>query len=124
MGGGEGGECEGRRGEGGGGEVASSLGWAEEDLGAAAVRRALRWVPPTRVRRRPFPASGLAGLAGPRSTWSQDTRSGRRDPAGSRRGRRGVVLPGHPRGVDDAAEQGGRPDGYPIDYDRAALERP
>jgi hypothetical protein len=27
-------------------------------------------------------------------------------------------------GVDDAAERGGRPDGYPVDDDRAALERP
>jgi len=27
-------------------------------------------------------------------------------------------------GVDDAAERGGRPDGYPVDFDRAALERP
>ena len=66
-----------------------------------------------------------AGLAGPRSTWPQDTRSGR--PA-TRRGRDGggevssyLATRG---GVDDAAEQGGRPDGYPVDYDRAALERP
>ena len=106
-------------------DLATDLGLGEEDLGTAAVRRALRWVPPTRVRRRPFPASGLAGLAGPRSTWPQDTRSGR--PA-TRRGRDGggevssyLATRG---GVDDAAEQGGRPDGYPVDYDRAALERP
>ena len=66
-----------------------------------------------------------AGLAGPRSTWPQDTRSGR--PA-TRRGRDGggevssyLATRG---GVDDAAEQGGRPDGYPVDFDRAALERP
>ena len=74
-------------------DLATDLGLGEEDLGTAAVRRALRWVPPARVRRRPFPAPGLAGLAGPRSTWPQDTRSG-------------------------------RPDGYPVDFDRAALERP
>jgi hypothetical protein len=78
--------------------LATDLGLGAEDLGAAAVRRALRWVPPrgcggARSRRR-----ASAGLAGPRSTGPQDTRSGRRDPAGSRRGRRGVVLPGHPRG--------------------------
>ena len=78
------------------------------------------------------PASAPLGpglLAGPAPAPGRGTRRGpgrgpARDPAGSRRGRRGVVLPGHPRGVDDAAEQGERPDGYPIDYDRAALQRP
>ena len=65
-------------------DLATDLGLGEEDLGTAAVRRALRWVPPTRVRRRPIPAPGLAGLAGPRSTWP------RRGPGGAtRRGRDG-----------------------------------
>jgi hypothetical protein len=45
--------------------LATDLGLGAEDLGAAAVRRALRWVPPTRVRRRPFPASGLCRVGGP-----------------------------------------------------------
>ena len=95
-------------------DLATDLGLGEEDLGTAAVRRALRWVPPTRVRRRPVPAPGLAGLAGPRSTWPQDTRSGR--PA-TRRGRDGggevasyLATRG---GVDDAAERGERPTATP-----------
>ena len=90
-------------------DLATDLGLGEEDLGTAAVRRDdVRWVPPTRVRRRPAPAPGLAQLAGPRSTWPADTRSGR--PA-ARRGRDGggevssyLATRG---GVDDAAEQGG-----------------
>ena len=45
--------------------LATDLGLGAEDLGAAAVRRALRWVPPTRVRRRLIPASGLCRLRGP-----------------------------------------------------------
>jgi hypothetical protein len=73
---------------------------------------------------RPFPASGLAGLAA-RAAPGRRTRG----PGGAtRRGRDGggevssyLATRG---GVDDAAEQGGRPDGYPVDYDRAALERP
>jgi hypothetical protein len=67
--------------------LAADLGLGEGDLGTAAVRRALRWVPPTRVRRRPFPAPGLCRAGGP----AQHLAAGHavraaRAPAGSRRG--------------------------------------
>ena len=68
------------------------------------------------------PSARVAGLA---ARAPGDTRSGR--PA-TRRGRDGggevssyLATRG---GVDDAAERGERPDGYPIDYDRAALAAP
>ena len=106
-------------------DLVTDLGLGEEDLGTAAVRGALRWVPPTRVRQRPFPASGLAGLAGPRRTWPRDTRSGR--PA-TRRGRDGggevsSYLATRVASTTPRSRAGG-PTGYTIDYDRAALQRP
>ena len=95
------------------------LGLGEEDLSRGGAP-ALRWVPPTRVggarsRCRPRRVGGAA------QHLAAGQRSGARDPAGSRRGRRGGVLPRHRGGVDDAPERDEPAHGYTIDYDRAAL---
>ena len=104
-------------------DLATDLGLGEGDLGTAAVRRARSGGgrqaggAAARSRRRASPGWRARAAPGRRT----------RGPGGAR-GRDGggevssyLATRG---GVDDAAEQGGRPDGYTIDYDRAALERP
>jgi hypothetical protein len=103
-------------------DLVTDLGLGEEDPTPAAGRRAevLYRVPPrgSAVRISPVPAPGLAQLPGPRGTWP--TRAGRG--RGRDGGYEAASYAATRGGVDDAPEQAERPDGYTIDYDRAALD--